>query len=225
MCAVSSPSSGGLPTMSPSPATTMGTVTPTSPPGAHPMASGTCAQPVLPAVGGPQRRRRPRRLRRRRRHRRRGLATRLRTCGTCAASSPSSGGSDRHPHPVPTTTGTGTPTLPSLRPSTRIWYVRGQFTQQWGAPTMSPVPGDYDGDGDCRRRRLCAHQLASGTCATSSPSSGGLPPTSSLPGDYDGDGDTDVAVGDPPPGPVVRARPVHPAVGGSHRHPAAASAG
>ena len=110
---------------------------------------------------------------------------------------PGSGG--RRSLPPADFDGDGKQDVAVWRPSTGEWYVRGQFTIQWGVPSDVPVPGDYNGDGLT-------------DVAVWRPSTGewyvrgqftiqwGVPSDVPVPGDYNGDGLTDVAVWRPSTG-------------------------
>ncbi len=73
------------------------------------------------------------------------------------------------------------------------WYVRNQFTVEWGLRGDVPVPGDYDGDGDTD---LAVWRPSNGNWYVRNQFTiewgvrGDVP----VPGDYDGDGKTDLAV-------------------------------
>ncbi len=79
------------------------------------------------------------------------------------------------------------------RPSTGEWFVRGQFTAQYGGAGYVPVPGDYDGD---RSADVAVYQTATGLWFFPGqfPIQFGEPGDLPVPRDYDGDGDTDIAV-------------------------------
>jgi hypothetical protein len=95
--------------------------------------------------------------------------------------------------------GDGDTDLSVWRPSSGTWFVRGQFTQQWGAPTDIPVPGDYDKDGDTD---VAVWRPSTGVWFVRNQFSQqwGAPSDIPVPCDYDRDGDTDVAVWRPSTG-------------------------
>jgi hypothetical protein len=95
--------------------------------------------------------------------------------------------------------GDGKHDITVFRPSDGVWYVRGLFELQWGAPGDVPVPGDYDGDGVTEAavwRPSTGVWHVRGQFEAQWGSPGDVP----VPGDYNGDGVTDVAVWRPSTG-------------------------
>ncbi|HEX7308202.1 S8 family serine peptidase [Lentzea sp.] len=85
------------------------------------------------------------------------------------------------------------------RPSTGQWFVRNQFSQQWGQQGDVPVPGDYNGDGrtDVAVWRPSTGQwFVNGQFTVAWGQQGDVP----VPADYNGDEITDVAVWRPSTG-------------------------
>jgi len=89
--------------------------------------------------------------------------------------------------------GDGDTDVAVFRPSNGIWYVKDQFSVQYGANGDIPVPGDYNGDG---RTDVAVFRPSSGVWYIKNQysmqwgASGDIP----VPGDYNGDGKTDLAV-------------------------------
>jgi hypothetical protein len=86
-----------------------------------------------------------------------------------------------------------------FRPSDGVWYVRGLFGVQWGAPGDVPVVGDYNGDGVTD---VAVWRPSTGVWYVRNQFSvqWGWPGDVPVPGDYNGDGVTDVAVWRPSTG-------------------------
>jgi len=89
--------------------------------------------------------------------------------------------------------GDGQADLTVYRPSTGIWYIKGQGPVAYGAASDIPVPGDYNGDGITD---IAVFRPSTGTWYLRGVgtalwgASGDMP----VPADYNGDGQTDVAV-------------------------------
>jgi len=89
--------------------------------------------------------------------------------------------------------GDGRTDIAVFRPSNGYWYVKDQFSTQWGAAGDIPVPGDYNKDG---RTDLAVFRPTDGfwyvkdQFSTQWGAAGDIP----VPGDYNADGRTDLAV-------------------------------
>ena len=80
-----------------------------------------------------------------------------------------------------------------FRPSNGVWYVKDQFSVQYGANGDIPVPGDYNGDGlsdVAVFRRSNGVWYVRNQFGVQFGANGDIP----VPGDYNGDGIMDVAV-------------------------------
>jgi hypothetical protein len=79
------------------------------------------------------------------------------------------------------------------RPSTGAWYIRDQYSANYGSPGDKPVPGDYNGDATTD---IAVFRPSTGAWYIRNQYSAfyGVSTDIPVPGDYDGDGTTDLAV-------------------------------